>query len=154
MRVKRGVAAHAKHKKLLNKTKGMQHYRRRSFRLGKQGVIKALQYSYRDRRNRKRDLRALWITRINNASRELGLSYSQLIAGMKAKNISLDRKILADLAVNNPEAFKANVKMPPAGHFGDPETEIGRVCVQLASPDFKYMNGETLTLEGGMGLRP
>ena len=65
MRVKRGVAAHAKHKKMLNKTKGMQHYRRRSYRLGKQGVIKALSYSYRDRRNRKRDLRALWITRIN-----------------------------------------------------------------------------------------
>ena len=109
MRVKRGVAARAKHKKILSKASGMQHYRRRSFRLGKQGVIKALQYSYRDRRSRKRDLRALWITRINNASRELGLSYSQLIAGMKAKGISLDRKILADLAVNNPEAFKAIV---------------------------------------------
>ena len=106
MRVKRGVAARAKHKKLLAKAAGMQHYRRRSFRLGKQGVIKALQYSYRDRRSRKRNLRALWITRINNASRELGLSYSQLIAGMKAKNISLDRKVLADLAVNNPEAFR------------------------------------------------
>ena len=109
MRVKRGVAAHAKHKKILIAAKGMQHYRRRSFRLGKQGVIKALQYSYRDRRNRKRDLRALWITRINNASRELGLSYSQLIAGMKAKNINRDRKVLADLAVNNSEAFKAIV---------------------------------------------
>ena len=111
MRVKRGVAAHAKHKKLLNKTKGMQHYRRRSYRLGKQGVIKALSYSYRDRRNRKRDLRSLWITRINNASRELGLSYSQLIAGMKAKNITIDRKMMAELAVNNPEAFKAIVNM-------------------------------------------
>ena len=111
MRVKRGVAAHARHKKILTAAKGMQHARTRSFRLGKQGVIKALQYSYRDRRNRKRDLRALWITRINNASRELGLSYSQLIAGMKAKNINLDRKILADLAVNNPEAFKAIVTM-------------------------------------------
>ena len=96
MRVKRGVAAHAKHKKMLNSAKGMQHARTRSYRLGKQGVIKAL-------------LRALWITRINNASRELGLSYSQLIAGMKAKNINLDRKVLADLAVNNPEAFKAIV---------------------------------------------
>ena len=106
MRVKRGVAARAKHKKILKAAKGMQHARTRSYRLGKQGVIKALQYSYRDRRNKKRDLRALWITRINNASRELGLSYSQLIAGMKAKNISLDRKILADLAVNNPEVFK------------------------------------------------
>lgn len=109
MRVKRGVSARAKHKKMLNKTKGMQHYRRRSYRLGKQGVIKALSYSYRDRRNRKRDLRSLWITRINNASRELGLSYSQLIAGMKAKNITVDRKMLAELAVNNPEAFKAIV---------------------------------------------
>ena len=106
MRVKRGVAAHAKHKKILNAAKGMQHARTRSYRLGKQGVIKALRYSYRDRRNKKRDFRALWITRINNASRELGLSYSQLIAGMKAKNITLDRKVLADLAVNNPEAFK------------------------------------------------
>ena len=109
MRVKRGVTAHAKHKKILRAAKGMQHYRTRSYRLAKQGVIKALQYSYRDRRNRKRDLRSLWITRINNASRELGVSYSQLIAGMKAKGINLDRKVLADLAVNNPEAFKAIV---------------------------------------------
>jgi len=109
MRVKRGVAARAKHKKILKAAKGMQHARTRSYRLGKQGVIKALQYSYRDRRNKKRDLRALWITRINNASRELGVSYSQLIAGMKVKNINLDRKVLADLAVNNPEAFKAIV---------------------------------------------
>ena len=106
MRVKRGVTAHAKHKKILKATKGMQHYRTRSYRLGKQGVIKALQYSYRDRRNRKRDMRALWITRINNAARELGMSYSQLIAGMKAKNITVDRKMLAELAVNHPEAFK------------------------------------------------
>ena len=109
MRVKRGVAAMAKHKKMLKRAKGMQHARTRSYRLGKQGVIKALRYAYRDRRNKKRDLRALWITRINNASRELGISYSQLIAGMKAKNITLYRKILADLAVNNPEAFKAIV---------------------------------------------
>ena len=106
MRVKRGVSAHAKHKKILTAAKGMQHYRTRSYRLAKQGVIKSLRYAYRDRRNKKRDLRALWITRINNASRELGLSYSQLIAGMKAKNINLDRKILADLAVNNPKAFE------------------------------------------------
>ena len=109
MRVKRGVAARAKHKKILNRAKGMQHYRTRSFRLGNQGVIKALRYSYRDRRNKKRDLRAIWITRINNASRELGISYSQLIAGMKAKNINIDRKILADLAVNNKTAFEAIV---------------------------------------------
>ena len=109
MRVKRSVPAHAKHKKILTAARGMQHYRTRSYRLAKQGVIKSLRYAYRDRRNKKRDLRALWITRINNASRELGLSYSQLIAGMKAKNITIDRKILADLAVNQPEAFKAIV---------------------------------------------
>ena len=109
MRVKRGVAARSKHKKILNQAKGMQHYRTRSYRLAKQGVIKSLRYSYRDRRNKKRDLRALWITRINNASRELSLSYSQLIAGMKAKNITIDRKMLADLAVNNPKAFEAIV---------------------------------------------
>ncbi len=109
MRIKRGVPAHAKHKKTLAAAKGMQHYHTRSYRLAKQGVIKALRYSYRDRRNKKRDLRALWITRINNASRELGLSYSQLIAGMKKKGISLDRKVLADLAVNNPKAFEAIV---------------------------------------------
>ena len=109
MRVKRGVSAHAKHKKTIKAAKGMQHYRTRSYRMAKQGVIKALRYSYRDRRNKKRDFRSLWITRINNASRELGLSYSQLIAGMKAKNITIDRKMLSELAVNNPEAFKAIV---------------------------------------------
>ena len=106
MRVKRGVTARAKHKKILSQAKGMQHYRTRSFRLAKQGVIKSLRYAYRDRRNKKRDFRSLWITRINNASRELGLSYSQLINGLKTKGINLDRKVLADLAVNNPEAFK------------------------------------------------
>ena len=107
MRVKRGVPAHAKHKKTLAASKGMQHYRTSSFRLAKQGVIKSLRYAYRDRRNRKRELRSLWITRINNASREFGLSYSQLISGMKQKGINLDRKILSELAVNNPDAFKA-----------------------------------------------
>ena len=109
MRVKRGVTARAKHKKILHAAKGMQHYRTRSYRLAKQGVIKALQYSYRDRRNRRRDLRSLWITRINNASRELGISYSQLINSLKKQGVQLDRKILADLAVNQPDAFKAIV---------------------------------------------
>ena len=107
MRVKRGVAAHAKHKKILKAAKGMQHARTRSFRLGNQGVIKALRYAYRDRRNKKRDLRALWITRINNAARENGISYSKLINGMKSKGIELDRKVLAELAVNDPKAFTA-----------------------------------------------
>lgn len=110
MRVKRGVPARAKHKKILNAAKGMQHYRTRSYRLAKQGVIKSLRYSYRDRRNRKRDLRALWITRINNASRELGISYSQLMAGLKQNGVNIDRKMLAELAVNQPKAFEAVVK--------------------------------------------
>ncbi len=109
MRVKRGVPARAKHKKILNSAKGMQHYRTRSYRLAKQGVIKSLRYSYRDRRNRKRDLRSIWITRINNASRELGVSYSQLMAGLKKNGTTIDRKILAELAVNQPKAFEAIV---------------------------------------------
>lgn len=110
MRVKRGVTARAKHNKVLKQAKGMSHSRTRSFRLAKQGVIRSLQYAYRDRRNKKRDLRGLWITRINAAAREHGITYSQLMAGMKAKNINLDRKVLADLAVREPEAFLAIVK--------------------------------------------
>jgi large subunit ribosomal protein L20 len=109
MRVKRGVTANAKHKKILKLAKGMQHARTRSYRLAKQGVIKALQYAYRDRRNKKRDLRGLWITRINSAARELGTTYAKMIAGLKAKNIQLDRKVLAELAVNEPAAFAAVV---------------------------------------------
>ena len=115
MRVKRGVPARAKHKKILNAAKGMQHYRTRSFRLAKQGVIKALRYAYRDRRNKKRDLRALWITRINNAARENGISYSKLVNSMKKQGIVLDRKVLADLAVNEPAAFKAIVETAKKG---------------------------------------
>ncbi|MCL2001791.1 50S ribosomal protein L20 [Candidatus Saccharibacteria bacterium] len=105
MRAKRSVPARAKHKKILKLAKGMQHYRTRSYRLAKQGVIKSLRYSYRDRRNRKRDLRALWITRINNAARENGTTYAKLIAGLEAKQIALDRKVLAELAVSEPKAF-------------------------------------------------
>jgi len=110
MRVKRGVAARAKHKKILKLAKGMQHNRTRSFRLAKQGVIRALQYAYRDRRNKKRDLRGLWITRINAAAREHGVTYGNLIAGLKKANVELDRKVLAELAVNEPKAFAAVVK--------------------------------------------
>ena len=88
----------------------MQHYRTRSFRLAKQGVIKSLMYSYRDRRTRKRDMRSLWITRINAAARENGTTYGKLIADMKASGAQLDRKMLADLAVNEPKAFAALVK--------------------------------------------
>jgi large subunit ribosomal protein L20 len=110
MRVKRGVPARAKHKKMLKAAKGMQHNRTRSFRLAKQAVIRALQYAYRDRRNRKRDLRGLWITRINAAARENGTTYAKLIAGLKATSIELDRKILSELAVNEPKAFSSVVK--------------------------------------------
>lgn len=110
MRVKRGVTARAKHKKILKAAKGMQHNRTRSFRLAKQAVIRALEYSYRDRRNRKRDLRGLWITRINAAARENGTTYAKLIAGLKASNNELDRKTLAELAVSEPKAFTAVVK--------------------------------------------
>ncbi len=110
MRVKRSVPARAKHKKVLKAAKGMQHNRTRSFRLAKQGVIRALQYAYRDRRNRKRDLRRLWISRINAAARENGTTYGQLINGLKKANVQLDRKVLADLAVNDPKAFTAVVK--------------------------------------------
>ena len=110
MRVKRGVPARAKHKKILKAAKGMQHNRTRSFRLAKQAVIRALQSSYRDRRNKKRDLRGLWITRINAAARENGTTYAKLIAGLKKSGSELDRKILADLAVNEPNAFSQIVK--------------------------------------------
>ena len=110
MRVKRGVTARARHKKILKQAKGMQHNRTRSYRLAKQGVIRAIQYAYRDRRNRKRDLRALWISRINAAARENGTTYGKLIAGLKAANIELDRKVLAELAVSQPAAFTAVTK--------------------------------------------
>jgi large subunit ribosomal protein L20 len=110
MRVKRGVASHHKHLKIRHATKGMTHSRRRSIKMGKQGIVKALQHAYRDRRNHKRTFRTLWNARINAASREHGINYSQLINGLKKANISLDRKILAELAVNEPSAFSAVVK--------------------------------------------
>ena len=110
MRVKRGVPAHAKHKKVLKAAKCMQHNRTRSFRLAKQAVVRALQYAYRDRRNKKRDLRGLWITRINAAARENGTTYGRFIANLRTAGVELDRKVLADLAVNDPKAFAAIVK--------------------------------------------
>ncbi|MGH7196175.1 MAG: 50S ribosomal protein L20 [Candidatus Saccharimonadales bacterium] len=110
MRIKRGVAARRKHKKILQLAKGMQAARRRSYRLAKQAVIRALQYAYRDRRNKKRDFRETWITRINAAARENGTTYAKLIAGLKKANIELDRKILAELAANEPKVFAEVVK--------------------------------------------
>ena len=105
MRVKRGVTSRKRHNKVRKQTKGMTHAHRASVRRGRQAVVRSLQYAYRDRRNRKRDLRALWNTRINAAARENGTTYSKLIAGLKKKNIELDRKVLAELAVNEPKAF-------------------------------------------------
>ena len=110
MRVKRGVAGHAKHQKIRSQTKGMSHPNRVSIKRGKQAVTKSLQYAYRDRRNRKRTFRALWNARINAAARLNGTTYSRLIAGLKAAKINLDRKVLAELAVNEPAAFTAVVK--------------------------------------------
>jgi len=105
MRVKRGVTARKRHKKILKQAKGMQHARTSSFRMAKQAVTRAGQYAYRDRRNKKRDFRALWIQRINAAARENDLTYSQFMNGLKEVKIELDRKILAELAVNEPDVF-------------------------------------------------
>jgi large subunit ribosomal protein L20 len=110
MRVKRGVASHAKHNKIRKATKGFTHSNRVSIKRGKQAVTKSLQFSYRDRRNKKRSFRALWNTRINAAARLNGTTYSVLIAGLKAAGITLDRKILSELAVNEPKAFASVVK--------------------------------------------
>ena len=110
MRVKRGQTTHQKHLKIRKATKGMTHSRRRSIKMGKQGVVKALQYATRDRKNRKRTMRSLWNTRINAAARLNGTTYSKLINGLKNSGISLDRKIHAELAVNEPKAFEAVVK--------------------------------------------
>lgn len=104
-RVKRGVIAKARHKKVLKQAKGYRGARSRVYRVAKQAVIKAGQYAYRDRRQRKRQFRALWITRINAGARLHGLSYSRFMNGLAKAGIEVDRKILAELAVNNKEAF-------------------------------------------------
>ncbi|HSX01154.1 MAG TPA: 50S ribosomal protein L20 [Candidatus Saccharimonas sp.] len=110
MRVKRGVTTHAKHKALREQTKGYQLVRRSSIKMARQAILKALQYQYRDRRNKKRDFRALWVSRISAAAKLAGTSYSVLMGALKASGITLDRKILAELAVNQPQAFEAVVK--------------------------------------------
>jgi len=104
-RVKRGVVARRRHKKILKLAKGYYGARSRVFRVAKQAVIKAGQYAYRDRRQRKRQFRRLWIARVNAAARANGLTYSKIIAGLKAANIEVDRKILADLAVRENNTF-------------------------------------------------
>ncbi len=113
-RVKRGVQARRRHKKILKQAKGYYGARSRVFRVAKQAVIKAGQYAYRDRRQRKRQFRALWIARINAAARLNGLSYSRLIAGMKKASVEIDRKVLADLAVHEQAAFTAVVEKAKA----------------------------------------
>jgi large subunit ribosomal protein L20 len=113
-RIKRGVTAHRRHKKILKQAKGYYGMRSRVFRVAKQAVIKAGQYAYRDRRQRKRQFRALWIARINAGARLNGLSYSRLIAGLKKANVEIDRKVLADLAMNEAQAFAAVVEKAKA----------------------------------------
>ena len=106
-RVKRGVVARARHKKVLRQARGYYGARSRIYRVAKQAVIKAQQYAYRDRRQRKRQFRALWITRINAGARECGISYSRMMNGLKKAGIEIDRKVLADLAVFEKTAFAA-----------------------------------------------
>ncbi len=106
-RVKRGVTAKARHKKILKQAEGYYGARSRTYKLAKQAVIKAGQYAYRDRRQRKRQFRSLWIVRINAAAHECGLSYSRLVHGLELANIVIDRKVLADLAMNDKVAFAA-----------------------------------------------
>lgn len=118
-RVKRGVTAHAKHKKVLELAKGYRGARSRVFRVANQAVIKAGQYAYRDRRQKKREFRALWIARINAGARECGLSYSRFMNGLKKALIDLDRKVLSDLAVFDKPAFAQLAEMAKANHLSN-----------------------------------
>lgn len=113
-RVKRGVTAKARHKKILDQAKGYYGARSRVYRVAKQAVIKAGQYAYRDRRQKKRQFRSLWIVRINAQARECGLSYSRLIDGLKKAEIELDRKVLADMAVHDKPGFAAVAELAKA----------------------------------------
>lgn len=109
-RVKRGVIAHARHKKILALAKGYRGRRKNVYRIAKQAVMKAGQYAYRDRRTRKRVFRQLWIARINAASREMGVTYSKFMAGLKKAQIDIDRKVLSDMAIHDPAGFKSIVE--------------------------------------------
>ena len=109
-RVKRGVTSKAKHKKVFKAVKGQYGRRKNTIRVAKQALEKAMQYAYRDRRNKKRDFKSLWIQRINAGVRAEGLTYSKFISGLSKSGIKLDRKILAEIAYDNPEAFKTIVK--------------------------------------------
>ncbi len=113
-RVKRGVTSHAKHKKVLKAVKGQWGRRKNTIRVARQAMEKAMQYAYRDRRNKKKDFKSLWIQRINAGVRAEGLTYSKFINGLSKSGIKLDRKILAEIAYDNPEAFKIIVKKAQA----------------------------------------
>ncbi|HYH69917.1 MAG TPA: 50S ribosomal protein L20 [Methyloceanibacter sp.] len=113
-RVKRGVTSHAKHKKVLKAAKGFYGRRKNTIRIAKQAVEKSMQYAYRDRKNRKRTFRALWIQRLNAAVREHGLTYSRFIDGLGKAGIEIDRKVLSDIAIREPEAFAAIVEQAKA----------------------------------------
>ncbi len=113
-RVKRGVTAHAKHKKVLKAAKGFYGRRKNTIRIAKQAVEKSMQYAYRDRKNKKRTFRALWIQRLNAAVREHGLTYSRFINGLGLAGIEVDRKVLSDIAIREPEAFAAVVEQAKA----------------------------------------
>ena len=113
-RVKRGVTSKAKHKKVLKKVKGQWGRRKNTIRIARQAMEKAMQYAYRDRRNKKRDFKSLWITRINAGVRGEGMTYSKFVNGLSKSGIKIDRKILAEIAYDNPEAFKTIVKKAQA----------------------------------------
>ncbi len=113
-RVKRGVTSRAKHKKVLKAVKGQWGRRKNTIRIARQAMEKAMQYAYRDRRNKKREFKSLWIQRINAGARQEGLTYSQFINGLNKSGIKIDRKILAEIAYDNPEAFKTIVKKAQA----------------------------------------
>ena len=113
-RVKRGVTSHAKHKKVLKAVKGQWGRRKNTIRVARQAMEKAMQYAYRDRRNKKREFKSLWIQRINAGVRAEGLTYSKFINGLNKSGIKIDRKILAEIAYDNPEAFKTIVKKAQA----------------------------------------
>ena len=129
-RVKRGVTSHAKHKKTLKAAKGFYGRRKNTIRTAKAAVDRAMQYSYRDRKNRKRTFRALWIQRINAAVREFGLTYSRFIDGLAKAGVEVDRKVLSDIAIHQPESFKALVETAKKalGYLGEIEaTTAARV---------------------------
>jgi large subunit ribosomal protein L20 len=122
-RVKRGITTHARHKKVLNLAKGYRGRGSTAYRVAIEKVEKALRYAYRDRRNRKRDFRALWIQRINAGAREHGLTYSQFMHGIKLAGLDLDRKILSDIAIREPEAFRVLTATAQAALTAAPPAE-------------------------------